>query len=38
MWRLYGFYTPEVGNIHIGVLQFVTPIVKVHFIKDVPHK
>ena len=28
MWRLYGFYTPEVGDTHIWLLQFVNPIVK----------
>ena len=28
MWRLYGFYTPKVGDTHIWILQFVNPIVK----------
>ena len=26
--RIYGFCTPEVGDTHIWVLQFVNPIVK----------
>ena len=34
---LYGFYTPEVGDTHIWVLQFVNPIVK-HFSEDPLHK
>ena len=28
MYRLYGFYTPEIGDTHIWVLQFVNSIVK----------
>ena len=34
---LYGFYTPEVSDAHIGVLQFVNPIVN-DFITDPPYQ
>ena len=34
MERLYGFYTPEIGDTHIWVLQFVNPIVKALYRKS----